>query len=242
MFNWEKDGIRFMKDASEVTSYNRKLAKEIRSYVTKESRICDAGCGLGYLSIELAPFVKEVVSVERDPNALAVLEEVSQKKNIQTIRPLCGDAMQLSKEECFDAMVFCFFGNTDEILEIAKKHCRGTVIAIKKNYSRHRFSVGNHAFLHDGYEKAQARLLELGIPFEGKELELEFGQPFRSFEDARVFYEIYSQDRQKEVITDEFLKEKLVETGDETFPYYMPHRRKLGMVVFQAEDIVRRTE
>lgn len=237
MFKWEKDGIRFMKDASVYTSYNRRLAEEISFYVTKESRICDAGCGLGFLSLALAPFVKEVVSVERDLNALAVLQEACQNNGIGTIRPVCGDVMQLAEEECFDAMVFCFFGETNEILSMAKKHCRGTVIAIKKNYSRHRFSVGEHACLHDGYEQAKKRLSELEIPFEGRELELEFGQPFGSLEDAGRFFALYSQDPEKEGITDEFLKEKLLETGDKTFPYYMPHRRRLGMLIFQAEDI-----
>lgn len=240
MFNWEKDGIRFMKDASEHTSYYQRLAERIRPYVTKESRICDTGCGLGYLSLELAPFAKEVVSIDADARALSVLEEKCQEQSIQNIQTLCGDAKKLDEAEHFDCMIFCFFGNMDEILEIAKKHCRETVIVIKKNYTKHRFSVGSYAFLHDGYKEAGLYLAELGIPFEGTELELEFGQPFRSVEDARLFYEIYSQDSEKEAITDEFLRKQLIQTEEGAFRYYMPHRRRLGFMKLDAEDIRKR--
>lgn len=237
MFHWEQDGIRFMKDASEHASYNQELAALIAPYFTKESHICDAGCGLGYLSLALAPCVGKVTSVDADAGALAVLQENCREKKIDNIEVLCGDAMRMAPEQPYDGMVFCFFANMDEMLEIVKEQCRGTVIAIKKNYSSHRFSVGTHAFQHDSFDRATARLTELGIPFEAKTLELEFGQPFRSFKDVRLFYEIYSKDEEKNVITDEFLKDKIRETGDDEFPYYMPHLRKLGWIKFETKDI-----
>lgn len=239
MFSWEKEGIRFMQDASEYGSYYRRLAELLRPYLTKQSRICDAGCGLGFLSLELAPFVREVVAVDADRRALEVLEENCRKKKEKKIRILQGDMMQLNEGEIFDSMIFCFFGSMDEILSIAERHCRGTVFVFKKNYDRHRFSVGNHAFLHDGFEMAKARLNELSIPFEKQTLELEFGQPFRKVEAARRFYEIYSQDAEKAVITDEFLRKKLVRTEQEEFPYYLPHQRRVGFLKLDAGEIRR---
>ena len=67
-------------------------------------------------------------------------------------------------------------------------------------------------------------------------MSLEFGQPFRSFEDARRFFETYSKDADKTVITDEFLMERLM-PGEGDFPYYMPHRRKVAILTFESKDI-----
>lgn len=88
-----------------------------------------------------------------------------------------------------------------------------------------------------GYRGSQALLRELGIPYEERTLALEFGQPFRSMADARRFYEIYSKDADKSLITDEFLLNKLESTGQTMFPYYMPHLRSLAILKFRAGDI-----
>lgn len=115
---WVEDMIRFMRDASEYGTYNQELANLLAPELTRDMHICDAGCGLGYLS-----------------------------------------------------------------------------------------------------------------------LALEFGQPFRSLADARRFYEIYSKDADKSLITDEFLLNKLESTGQTMFPYYMPHLRSLAILKFRAGDI-----
>lgn len=240
MFHWELDGIRFMKDASEYVPYYQELAALIRPYFHKNSHICDVGCGLGYLSLELAASFSQVTAVDADAKALAVLRENCRFRGVKNIRVLCDDAKQMEPEQPYDGMVFCFFANIDEILEIAKKHCRGTVIAVKKNYSAHRFSVGTHEITHDSFRRAAMRLSELGIPFVSGKLELEFGQPFANVPDARRFFEIYSQDEEKSAITDEFLRGKLKETGEREFPYYLPQLRKLGWIKFEMKDILKK--
>ena len=66
---------------------------------------------------------------------------------------------------------------------------------------------------------------------------LELGQPFRSWESARRFFEIYSRDEDKSVITDAFLRSKLVETGREDFPLYLPQKRSVGCLKFSSKDL-----
>ncbi len=235
--HWYEDMVRFMKDASEYGDYNQKLAKMMEASLNKNMHICDAGCGLGYLSLALAPLVKQVTSVEVNGDAIRVLEENCRRFGVQNINPRCGEIASLVPEEKYDAMVFCFFGHIHEILEMAKKQCKGTVLIATRNYSTHRFSVGTHKTGSYGYKSTREVLAEKGIPFEYQTFELEFGQPFRSMDDARRFFEIYSNDEDKNAITEEFLRNKVVQTGDETFPLYMPHQRKLALVKFQAEDI-----
>lgn len=236
---WYEDMVRFMKDASEYGTYNQELAKLLAPHLNKNMHICDPGCGLGYLSLALAPHVGQVTSIEKNPDAVAVLEENCRRFGISNIVPKCGELEELPPDKPYDAMVFCFFGFIDEILAAVKQQCSGNVFIITRNYTTHRFSVGSHKTGSYGYKTASETLTALGIPYEEKIFDLEFGQPFRNLEDARRFYEMYSKDSDKTVITEEFLRSKVVETGREDFPLYMPHRRHLALLKFDANDLRR---
>lgn len=234
---WEEDMVRFMRDASEYGDYNQRLAAMLAPELGRDVHVCDAGCGLGYLSLAMASYAGRVTGVERNPTAAAVLAENAARLGLSNVRSLCGPIEALAPVTPYDAMVFCFFGGIGEILTLARQQCRGKIIIITRNYTTHRFSVGSHATGTYGYGTSHAVLTELGVPFRERTVELEFGQPFRSFADARRFFETYSVDADKTVITDDFLREKLVETGDDTFPLYMPHRRSLALLIFETKDL-----
>ena len=139
MFHWTDDRIRFMADAAGETDFYRRLAAELLPYLTPEDAVCDAGCGLGHLSLALSPYVRTVTAVEREQRALAVLELAL--RHIENVYPCCEDVFARRPEKPYDAMVFCFFGSMDEILSAAKAQCRGRVIAVKRDHRDHRFTV-----------------------------------------------------------------------------------------------------
>lgn len=112
---WYEDMVRFMRDASEYGTYNQELAKLLAPELTRDSHICDAGCGLGYLSLALAPLVGKITSVEKNPDAVAVLEENCRTRKITNIEPRCGTIQEVIPEEKYDVMLFCFFGGIFEI-------------------------------------------------------------------------------------------------------------------------------
>ena len=226
-----------MRDASEYGTYNQELAKRLAPELTQEMHICDAGCGLGYLSLALAPHVGKISAVERNAEPLTVLKENCRRLGIRNIEICNGAIQEVLPQQKYDAMVFCFFGKGHEILEIAKQQCSGTVYIITRTYTSHRFSVGDHPTGSFGYRGSRELLRDLGIPYEENTMALEFGQPFRSLADARKFFEIYSKDEDKSAITDEFLHSKLVATGEAQFPYYMPHLRNLAILKFKTADI-----
>lgn len=234
---WEQDMVRWMRDASEYGTYHRELARMLEPDLTKEMSLCDAGSGLGYLSLALAPYVKQVTAVEQHPRAAAVLEENCRRLGVTNVVSCCGGVEETLPAEKYDAMVFCFFGSVDEIVTLAKQQCRGTVFVITRNYTTHRFSVGKHPTGDHGYQNFKGEFTRRGIQAQETLFAPEFGQPFRSFADARRFYELYSKDSDRSVITDAFLREKLVETGEESFPLYLPHRRNLALIKFRAADI-----
>ncbi|MBQ8238056.1 MAG: methyltransferase domain-containing protein [Oscillospiraceae bacterium] len=234
---WFEDMIRFMRDASEYGTYNQELVKRLAPDMTKDMHICDAGCGLGYLSLELAPYVGRISAVEKNAEPLRVLEENCRARGITNISIRNGAIQNMAPQEKYDAMVFCFFGRIHEILDVAKRQCKGNVFIITRTYTSHRFSVGHHPTGSYGYRSSQEVLRDLGIPYEETRLALEFGQPFRSLEDARRFFEIYSKDEDKSDITDEFLLGRLVKIEHPQFPYYMPHLRNLAILKFHTADI-----
>lgn len=231
MYQWTPEMVKFMRDASAYSDYHAHLAALMAPWLTKDTHICDAGCGLGDLCVALAPYAGHVTAVDLNAAALGVLEE----KAVPNVTARLGDIAKLPPETPYDAMVFCFFGGIEEILNLSKAQCRGDVFVISRNYTTHRFSLREHPTGNYGFRRAKEVLAERGIPFQAQELELELGQPFRSWEDARQFFSLYSLDDDE--ITDEFLAGKLVK-GDGEFPWYLPHLRKLGFLHFFTEDIV----
>lgn len=239
MYHWTADMIRFMKDASGYGDYYFRLAERILPYLKNCRHICDAGCGLGELSVRLAPEIPMITAVDIKPQAMAVLRETCRKQEISNIRALEGDINLLPPARPYDGMVFCFFGRSEEILKIAKAQCAGTVAVIKKNYSTHRFSRGEYPTGPDGYHRMMSILEARGIPFRNSDVSLEFGQPFRSFEDVRTFFRCYSRDEDPSVLTDDFLRSRITETGNPEYPFYMPHQRQIGLIFFDAARIQR---
>lgn len=238
MFHWTDDMIRYMADAGRQTDFHRRLTAELLPYLSPQDRVCDAGCGLGFLSLALAPHVRHVTAADCDAQALSVLKEELAARHIENVTPLCTDIFTDRPAEPYDAMVFCFFGSMDEILSVARSRCRGTVIAVKRDHRDHRFTVTKQTLGEShGVAAAEARLTELNIPYELKRTAYRFDQPFRDWEEARLFFETYRRRDDASLITDGFLREKLEPTGDAAFPWHIPVVRRAGIFVFQTSKI-----
>ena len=158
MYHWTEDMIRFMEDASAYGDYHRNLAEALLPFLTGTEHICDAGCGLGDLSIALSPVIPQITAVDIKAQAVECLREKCRLRGIGNISILEGDIRLLSPETPYDGMVFCFFGMSEEILEIGKQQCRGRIISIKKNYCTHRFSAGNYPAGRDGFTRMRSLL------------------------------------------------------------------------------------
>lgn len=228
MFKWTQESIAYMDDACRRTDFHRKLTAELQPYLRETDCVCDAGCGLGYLSLSLAPYVGAVTAVERDSQALAVLEREVKARGIANVTAVQDDVLAYRPDTRFDAMVFCFFGSIEEILAAAARCCRGTVLAVVRNDARHRFSGKSRGSGRHSYDTACRILTEKGINFTTRTASFAFDQPFRSLEAARRFFELYGGS--------EDWRARLVETGDPEFPWHLPSRRDFGLIVFQAGD------
>ena len=209
MFYWDEERVRFMEDAAAWGDFHARLAAELAKSLPPESRICDAGCGTGHLSLALSSYARQVTAVDVSQQALSLLADNCRKRNVTNIAIRCGDIHSLPPEQPYEAMVFCFFGHMDEILSLAAAQCRGTVLAVMRSDNCHRFSAGKPAM----------------------------GQPFRSLADARRFFELYRRDGDDTPITDDFLHRSLTATGREDFPLYLPQNRRFGLLRWEACEI-----
>ncbi len=229
--------IRFMSDASEYSAYHRDLAAKLSRYLSAYSDICDAGCGLGYLSLALSPYCKSVSAVDISPNALSVLTGNIRDSGCRNIQVVEGDIASCPPGEPYDAMVFCFFGHTTEALGIAKAQCRGKVIIIKRDREMRRFSLYPQPVARQTFSQTCSELSAMGIPFSSERFVLEMGQPFRSFGDAATFFRIYSSDGGSGQVSDPEVESRLVRLESGKYPYYFPCAQQLGIIVIDTGDI-----
>ncbi len=236
MFCWTETMVRFMQDAAENSPYQRELAQWICSQLPRARHVCDAGCGLGFLSLELVDRFPEVTAADMSRQALDVLRASAAARGLAGLHVLQTDMMHYAPTEPFDAMVFCLFGQMDEVLRIAKRCCKGTVVVVKKAFTHHRFSVSSVPLRHETTDQAAAYLRAHGVGFELETRAFEMGQPLRSVDEAVRFFETYSKDAPG-ALTREAVEKRLIRTQDEAFPFYLPQEKSLGRFTLNAADI-----
>ena len=233
-YHWTAEQVQFMADAAEYGSFPGIFAAAIAAEVPVHGHICDAGCGTGWLAAALARRFAAVTAVDTSAEALAVLrKDGGTPENLQIVQ---DDIFTYQPKRKFDAMVFCLFGRMHEILRIAKRCGAGTVVAVKKAFTHHRFSVSRVPLKDETTEQAAAFLREHGVPFTLETREFDMGQPVRSLEDAARFFAVYSKDAPG-TLTQQAVLQKLIETGDKAFPYYVPQRKSLGRFTIHTADI-----
>ncbi len=237
MFLWSEEQIRFLRDASEAVPFNDTLAARIAPLIPQGARVCDAGCGLGYLSLALAPYCARVTAVDRAPEALAVLRENALARKISNIELCEGDAFALPAEMRFALMTFCFFGGVEETLACVKRHCTGKAVLFKKNWTTHRFTLRSVALEKFTFETTCRALDALNVPYESVSFPLEMGQPFRSLADAAAFFRLHSREMRPGPITEADIASRLTRTDSSEFPYYLPSNRPVGMITVDAGAI-----
>lgn len=232
MQRWSDDAVRFMRDASAYSGFHEQLAAAIAPYLPERASVCDAGCGLGDLSVALCRHAASVTAVDCAEAAISALRARSLPENL---RVFCGDIFSMQAR--YDAMVFCYFGRFDEILRLVRAQCTGRAVVIKRNCETHAFSLGKVPLTVRYAEPFTALLREQGIGYTVQPLSMEFGQPFRSLDDAIAFFRLY--DKSGIAVTKETVEPRLVQTESADFPLYLPMRREMELIAFDAHEIGR---
>ena len=234
MFEWTEESIRFRVDAAEQVGFDEAIAAHILPYLPENAHVCDAGCGLGYLSIALAAHCGAVTAVDTSGAALAVLRGNAERQGVENLRIRKADLFSMQPEEPYDAMVFCFFGQIRETLRAVRTQCSGRAILVKRDHVSRRFSLTERPARRLDFQAACDELAELGVLFSAETFPVEMGQPFRSLADAERFFTLFAAGEKPEPAQ---LRDHLIETGKPEFPYYFLAKRSLGLIVLEAGDI-----
>ena len=229
---WTDESIAFLRDAAAINRYYETIAERITPQLQENAHVCDAGCGIGELSLALKPYCRHVTAVDAEELAIKTLEA----HLIKGVTAICGDVEALTPKEPYDAMVFCLFGRTEDTLCIARKQCRGRIFLVKRDYSHHRFSAGKVSLGEYTAGSTEAVLHEKGVPYTVERFTAEFGQPFRSLEAAERFFALCNRS-ESEALTAREIKSRLIAGPSPEFPYYLPHKKALCLFTVETADI-----
>lgn len=186
-FEWTEETIRFREDAAARVQFDAAIAQNILPFLPENAHVCDAGCGLGFLSLALAPHCRRITAVDASSAALAVLARNAVRMGYDNIQIVQGDLFAQRPTPRYDAMVFCFFGHTKETLKAVRTQCKRRAILVKRDHIEHRFAAGNQPAQRLNFQTACQELTALHVPHTTQTFSLEMGQPFRSREEVARF-------------------------------------------------------
>ncbi len=225
-FVWTDESIRWMRDAAYESRYYQTIAQQVAAYLPPSARVFDAGGGLGDLARWLSYYVEHVTVMERDPKAVAAVRVLCP----QNVTAMLGDVFTYLPDRQFDALVLCFFGKANEILPLARELSGGKTFVIQIAEPGRGFSLDSQAKHRETIADAERALQTEGVTYKKIAFEVEHGQPLRSIEDAVAFFSHYS----KRAVTQEEVEPRLTKTDNEAFPFYVPQKRSLAMLIFDA--------
>ena len=225
---WSEKTIRWFADASAFTGFHRKLAALLSERLPGKGTLADVGCGTGLVDFELAPRYERVVCVDVCEQALASLRGCAAARGAANIETRLADAASLSDR--FDDVIAVFYGDAELIAKKLLPLAKAGFAAVVHASPDGKLGPEDYRLKKTDTAAAAAELLTgLGIEFCRTDVALEYGQPFRTVEDAREFTRAYS-DRPPEAAVDEYLEKNLVATGERDFPLYLPNEKRFSIL------------
>lgn len=92
---WTDESIAFLRDAPAMNRYYETIAEKIAPQLPENAHVCDAGCGIGELSLALKPYCRHVTAVDADALAIKTLKA----HLIEGVIAICGDVEALTPKE-----------------------------------------------------------------------------------------------------------------------------------------------
>ena len=100
---WTEESIAFLRDAAAINRYYETIAERIAPQLPENAHICDAGCGIGELSLALKPYCHHVTAVDADELAIKTLKA----HLIEGVTARCGDSKYTCARPSGSACTVC---------------------------------------------------------------------------------------------------------------------------------------
>lgn len=233
MIEWTDKTIEYFKDASEYTGFHRNLAEKIRPYLKPDWTLCDLGCGLGLLDIELSDSVSKITAIDHSKKAINDLNDRAKAQAIKNIHAKVGDVDKI-KDEKWGVLLMSFYGGSDELdrlFSLAKHKVIMVCFSDDDIKNKAKKSSKKNKSTTESKEKY---LKSKGYPYKKIENIMEFGQPFKSMDDAYDFFDVYLTEEdphKRKAIIEKDLKGIAPANLDKEFPYFKSIKKKIGILI-----------
>jgi precorrin-6B methylase 2 len=236
LFEWTDEKIEWYARASEATGYHRRLAELIAPCLSPRDSVIDIGCGLGLIDMEIAPAVNRITAIDIDALPIAHLKRALALRGIGNVFPKVRDASLIEAGE-WDVVLMCFFGTPETlggILNVlaSSPACRQLILIMHgEGASAAKSKVADkveRVFCGD----MERFLADRGFSCDKRILDIEFGQPLRSEDEARRFLACYGREPDGEAVQKrvEAQLEKLRRMGDKEYPYFLPRMKNTAIL------------
>lgn len=231
-FLWNEQTIGWFLDAGAYTGFHKKLAQMIIPHLEAGDTLCDLGCGIGRLDLELAPHVSRLTAVDINESVTELLRRDADNMGIRNLDSVCGDAG--SFDGSFDVLLMSFFG----LMNMAdmRKLCRRKFIRVVHKKVKEQLHPGDARNARkETVQTVREELEKIGADYTLETATIEFGQPLRSWLDAERFVRQNAPNSADGEI-DGFLRENLTRTGRDDFPFYLPNPKGIGVFMINMGD------
>lgn len=234
MSSWTPDIVRFMEDAASVTDYFDVIARLCTRGLPLRSLVLDAGCGMGQLALSMAALGHTVHAVDKSVDAAAYAERYAGESSASRVTVRQGDFFQVAADaEPYDRMVFCLSARVEDAFSVARVNGAKSLMVINKvNGCTGAVGDDNNRLPRPvvrDIDRTLGILNERGIVCDVREMTLEFGQPFRTLDDAARYFSLFRTRSFPHGVTRGELLKILEPYGERGFAYYLPVERHLAM-------------
>ena len=215
---WTDESILWYERASKVSDYHRRLTDEIERHIRENESVLELGCGLGYEAELLFGDGYDIRAVDIEP---VVIEKARERTGKDIFR--CCDASELRERS--DVALCINYGHIEDAsdLKAMADHSSKKLLYVISRHSGH-----NQDTRPDRTDLICSILEREGYSYTRSDLELDFSQPLRSEEEARLFISwTYLGKNQNQYLG--FLEK----TYDKDYPYVFRNRKNL--VLFDIE-------
>lgn len=220
---WNEQTSQMYIDAAQYSNFHQTLADCLTPYLKADDVLLDIGCGHGFLSAALLPYIKRRVCLDEDP---AVLNYIARTNPNQTDL-IQADATSGILPAC-DVALVSFFGHIDGIYAAVKQSAR--IIITVKNVARTVYEFKHQQPLRrETHGDVIAFCSGQNLAYSAKQLTLNFGQPFRSKDDIITFLARYKPLSQGDY--QHYINQRVQAINHPNFTYYLPKSKQIGIVI-----------
>jgi len=229
LYSWDEKSMAWYINAVNYQSFHSVAAEMILKRLPENPAVCDIGCGVGALTMHLAPRCKSVFAMDLNSRPLLYLEEEMARRGHTNVDVICGDFDDTgAPKEKYDAAIFCLAGGVPNFLGRGLMWAKKVFFVENATDKRSFSSVGKREkemYCNEDIEY----LKRIGVKYSAEFFTAPFGQVFVDRKDAEDFMHHYDKlESEKDI--QEFLDSKLVKIDHPKYSLYMPNEKPLVLI------------